>query len=59
MVQTEIIVHMTQGQFLAHVVQDMSGKGLELIRCLHQPLQHRLGVDREHLRGAPDAQTLG
>jgi hypothetical protein len=33
----------------------MSRKGVELIRCLHQPLQHRIGVDLEHPRGAPDA----
>jgi len=42
-----------------HVVQDVSGKGLELVRGLHQPLQHGVRVDLEHPRGAPDAQSLG
>ena len=38
-----------------YVVQDVSGKGLELICCLYQPLQHRIGVDLEHPRRPPDA----
>jgi hypothetical protein len=41
-----------------HIVQDVSGKGLELLRRLHQPLQHRVGVDLEDPRRAPDAQPL-
>src|SRR5215467_14008233 len=37
----------------------MAGKGLELLRCLHEPLQHRIGIDLAHPCGAPDAQSLG
>ena len=42
-----------------HVVQDMSGKGLELLRGFDQPLQHGIRVDLEHPRRAPDAQAFG
>ena len=42
-----------------HVVQDVSGKGPQLLRRFDQPLQHRIGVDLEHPRRAPDAQALG
>jgi hypothetical protein len=38
-----------------HVVQDVSGEGLQLLRCFDQPLQHRIGVDLEHPCCAPDA----
>src|SRR5262249_20761889 len=43
----------------AYVVQGVSGEGVELLRCLHQPLQHRMRLDLEHPRRAPDAQPLG
>jgi hypothetical protein len=42
-----------------HVVQDMSGEGLQLLRCFDQPLQHGLGVHLEHPRRAPDTQAFG
>jgi hypothetical protein len=42
----------------AHVVQDISGEGVELLCRLHQPLQHRLRIDLEHPRCAPDAHAL-
>lgn len=38
----------------AHVVQDRLGKGLEMLRGLHQPLQHRVRVDLEHPRHGTD-----
>jgi hypothetical protein len=41
----------------AHVVQDILGKGLEMLRGLHQPLQHRVRVDLEHPRHGTDAQA--
>src|SRR5215510_8911203 len=43
----------------AYVVQDISGKGLELLGRFDQPLQDRIRVHLEHPRGAPDAQTFG
>ena len=42
-----------------HVVQDISGKGLELLCRFDQPLQHGIGVDFEHPRRAPDAHAFG
>ncbi len=42
----------------AYVVQDVSRKGLELLRRVDQPLQHRMRLDLEHPRRAPDAQAL-
>jgi hypothetical protein len=41
-----------------HIVQDVAGKRLELLRCLHSPLQDGIGVDLEHPCGAPNAQAL-
>jgi hypothetical protein len=38
-----------------YVVQDVLREGPQLLRGLHQPLQHRIGVDLEHPRRAPDA----
>src|SRR3989442_11778086 len=37
----------------AHVVPDVSRKGLELLRRVDQPLQHRIRIDPEHPRRAP------
>jgi hypothetical protein len=42
-----------------HVVQDVSGKGPQLLRRFHQPLQHGVRVDLKDSRRAPDAQPLG
>src|SRR5262252_3411603 len=42
-----------------HVVQDVSGESLQLLRCFDQPLQHRIGVHLEHPRRAPDTQAFG
>src|SRR5215470_15329547 len=42
----------------AHIVQEMTRKGPQLVGGLHQPLQHRVRVDLEHARRAPDAQAL-
>jgi len=42
-----------------HVVQDVSGEGLQLLHCVEQPLQHRIGVHLEHPCRALDAQSLG
>jgi hypothetical protein len=41
------------------VMQKVLREGPELLRCFDQPLQHRLRVDLEHPRGAPDAPALG
>ena len=41
------------------VMQEVLRKGPQLLRRLHQPLQHRIGVHLEHPRRAPDAQALG
>jgi hypothetical protein len=38
-----------------HIVQDVSRKGLELLRCLHQPRQHGIRVNLEHPRGGANA----
>src|SRR5262245_2455221 len=40
-------------------MQEVLGEGPQLLRRLHQPLQHRIGVDLEDPRRAPDAQPLG
>ena len=40
-------------------MQDVAGKGLELLCCLHQPLQHRLRVHLEYSHRATDTQTFG
>src|SRR5205823_6193924 len=40
------------------VVQEVLRKGPELLRRLHQPVQHRVRIDLEHPRGAADAQAL-
>ena len=42
-----------------HVVQDVSGKGPQLLRRFDQPLQHGIRVHLEHPRRAPDAQAFG
>jgi hypothetical protein len=39
--------------------QAIRRKGSQLLRCFHQPLQHRLGLNLEPPRGAPDTSTLG
>src|SRR2546427_2105332 len=46
---------------LAHVdlTQEIACKGLELVCGFSQPLQHCVGVDLEHSRGASDTQPLG
>src|SRR4051794_26794984 len=38
----------------AHIVQDMSREGLQLLCRFAQPLQHRIRVHLEHARRAPD-----
>src|SRR2546428_6784546 len=45
---------------LAYVdlTQEIACKGLELVHCFSQPLQHRIRVHLEHPRGGPNAQTL-
>src|SRR6516164_8426994 len=40
------------------VVQEVLCKGAQLLRRLHQPVQHGVGIDLEHPRGAADAQAL-
>src|SRR5918912_3549186 len=40
------------------VVQEVLCKGAQLLRRLHQPVQHGVWIDLEHPRGAADAQTL-
>jgi hypothetical protein len=42
-----------------HIVQAVSGKGLELLRRVDQPLQPRIGLDLDPPRRAPDAQPFG
>src|SRR5215471_16007424 len=42
-----------------HVMQEVLREGPQLLRRLYQPLQHRVGVDLEDPRRAPDAQPLG
>ena len=42
----------------AYVVQEVLREGLQLRRCLHEPLQHYIGIDFEYSRRAPDAQAL-
>src|SRR5262249_42406062 len=42
-----------------HVVQDVSGEGLELLRRFDQPLQYGIRVHLEHPRRPPDTQALG
>jgi hypothetical protein len=41
------------------VMQEVLREGAQLLRRLHEPLQHRIGVHLEHPRRAPDAQPLG
>jgi hypothetical protein len=41
------------------VVQEVLRKGPELLRRLHQPLQHGVWIDLEHPRGAAYAHALG
>src|SRR5215471_20352765 len=40
------------------VVQEVLRKGPQLLRRLHQPVQHRVWIDLEHPRGAANAQAL-
>ena len=40
-------------------MQDVLREGSQLLRRLDQPLQHRIGIDCEYSRRAPDAQALG
>ena len=40
-------------------MEKIGRKGFELLRGLHQPPQHRMGVDFEHPCRAPDAQAFG
>ena len=39
----------------ADVVQDILGEGLEMVRHLDQPVQHRVRVDLDHPGNSPDA----
>ena len=41
-----------------YVMQEGLREGVELLRRFHQPLEDRVGIDLEHPRRAPDAQTL-
>src|SRR5215211_7273404 len=41
-----------------HVVQDVAGKGLELVCCFNEPLQYSVGIHLEHPRRAPDTQPF-
>jgi hypothetical protein len=41
-----------------HVVEEVLGEGPQLLRRFDQPLQHRICIDLEHPRRAPDAQSL-
>src|SRR5262244_4169498 len=40
------------------VVQEVLRKGPQVLRRLYQPVQHGVGIDLEHPRGAADAQAL-
>src|SRR5439155_8232637 len=40
------------------LVEQVCGKGLELLGGLHQPAQHGMGVDLENARRASDAQAF-
>ena len=42
----------------AYIVQEILGKGLEMLRGLHQPLQHRVRVHLEHPRHRTDTQAF-
>jgi hypothetical protein len=42
-----------------HVVQDVSGEGLQLLRCFDQSLQHGIWVHLKHPRRALDTQAFG
>src|SRR5262249_57417228 len=42
----------------AHVVEEVLGEGPQLLRRFDEPLQHRICIDLEHPRRAPDAQAL-
>ena len=39
----------------SHVVQDVSGEDLQLLRRFDQPLLHHIRIDLEHPRRAPEA----
>src|SRR5215208_1081832 len=39
-------------------MQEVLGEGPQLLRRFNQPLQHRIRIDLEHPRRAPDAQAL-
>ena len=41
------------------MVQKISGKRLELLGRLHQPVEHGAGIDLKDARRAPNAQSLG
>jgi len=42
----------------AHIVQEIPGKGRGVVRHLHQPLQHGIGVDLEDAGHSADAQAF-
>src|SRR2546430_13936204 len=42
-----------------HIVEKMACKRLQVLCRLHEPLQHRIGINLEHPRRAPDAQAFG
>ena len=42
-----------------HLAQEVAGKGLQLLGCFHQPVQHRIGGDLEDPRGGANAEPLG
>ena len=41
-----------------HLAQEIGGKGPQVLRRFHQPVQDRLRVDLEHPRRGPNAQAL-
>ena len=41
------------------ITQEISGKRLQLLCGLHQPLQDGIGIDLEDPRRAPNAQAFG
>jgi hypothetical protein len=41
-----------------HLTEKILGKSPQMLRCFHQPVEHRIGVHLEDPRGGADAQSL-
>jgi len=44
--------------FHVHVTEEIGRKGSQLLRCFHQPVQNRIGIDPKDAGGGPNASAL-